>query len=234
MNPHLLAKIKTVDLEEIQRRKYKESLGLTAKHLLEYQDINAGTHLDIINALEAPTTRKLIVCPRGALKSTICNIAYPVWLLLNNPNLRILIDSEVFTNSKTFIREIKAQLESERLTSLFGRFKTDSLWNESSITIAQRTIPRKEPSIQASGIGATKVGQHYDVIIHDDMNSDKNSQTQEGRQKVINHYKLNQSILEPTGISVVVGTRYAENDLIGHILQHELEMDPCSPMEQFR
>jgi len=224
-----IAQIKESELEEVAKREYCKSLGLTAKHLLQYPDINLGTHGDILYALEMSSKRKLIVCPRGALKSTICDISYPIWLLLKNSNLRILIDSEVYSNSKTFLREIKAQLESERITSLFGRFRSDSNWTEGSITINQRTIARKEPSIQVSGIGAVKVGQHYDVIIMDDMNSNNNSQTKEGRQKVIDHYKLNMSILEPEGILVVVGTRYAENDLIGHILQNELEMNPCGP-----
>jgi hypothetical protein len=205
-------------------------LGLTAKYLLQYPDINKSTHSDIISALEAATTRKLVVCPRGSLKSTVCDISYPLWLLLNNADLRILIDSEVYSNSKTFLREIKSQLESERLTSLFGQFRGEQ-WTEGSITIKQRKTPSKEPSIQVSGIGAVKVGQHYDVIIMDDMNSNNNSQTKEGRQKVIDHYKLNMSILEPEGTLVVVGTRYAENDLICHILQNELGMDPCNPLE---
>jgi hypothetical protein len=225
-----LSQVRVDDLEEILRRRYRDSLGDTARSLLSYPDINAETHSDIIQSLEAGTRRKLIVCPRGALKSTLCDISYPIWLLLNNPNLRILIDSEIFSNSKTFLREIKAQLESERLVSLFGPFKSESNWTEASITIKQRTIARKEPSIQVSGIGAVKVGQHYDVIIMDDMNSNNNSATPEGRQKVIDHYKLNTSILEPDGTMVIVGTRYAENDLIGHVLQNELEIDPCSPM----
>lgn len=224
-----LSQVKVEDLEEIQRREYRKSLGLTAKYLLEYPDVNLATHGEIINALESKTKRKLIVCPRGSLKSTVCDISYPIWLLLSNPNLRILIDSEVYSNSKTFLREIKAQLESERVTSLFGKFKSDSNWTEGAVTINQRTIARKEPSIQCSGVGAIKVGMHFDVIIHDDMNSNKNSQTKEGRQKVIDHYRLNTSILEPDGTLVVVGTRYAEDDLIGHILQNELGIDPCSP-----
>jgi hypothetical protein len=225
-----LSQVTVNDLEEIQRREYRKSLGLTAKHLLGYPDINGHTHGDIIESLEADTKRKLIVCPRGSLKSTLCDISYPIWLLLKQPNLRILIDSEVFSNSKSFLREIKAHLESEKLVSLFGKFKSDQ-WTEGSITIAQRTIPKKEPTIQCSGVGAIKVGQHYDVIIMDDMNSNKNSQNKEVRQKVIDHYKLNISILEPDGILAVIGTRYAEDDVIGHILANELGIDACNPFE---
>lgn len=218
------------ELEDYLRNKYKSSLGATALQLLQYPDINKHTHLDIIEALESSTKRKLIVCPRGALKSTLCVISYSIWRIMRDPNIRILIDSEVYSNSKNFLREIKAHLESERLTSLFGKFRSDSNWTEGSITISQRTKVIKEGTITCSGVGAIKVGQHFDLIIGDDMNSNKNSLTQEGRQKVIDHYKLSTSILEPDGDIVIIGTRYAEDDLIGHILSQEIGLDACSPM----
>lgn len=208
---------------------YKNSLFATAKLLLGYKDVNVQTHGRIVDCLESDSTRKLIVCPRGALKSSLGVVAYSIWILLRNPNARILIDSEIYTNSKNFIREIKAHLETERLTQVFGQFKSDSNWTEGSITIRQRTHPYKESSITASGVGAVKVGQHFDYIICDDLNSNKNSLTDEGRKKVIAHYRLNLSILEPTGTMVVIGTRYASDDILGFILSNECGIDAFNP-----
>ena len=54
------------------------------------------------------------------------------------------------------------------------------------------------------------------------MNSPQNSNTPENREKVIDHYKYYQSILDPGGEVVIVGTRYHEQDLIGHVLQNEI------------
>lgn len=205
------------------RQKYNQSLYLTAKCLLGYRDITEYTHGDMINALQSDDLRKLIVMPRGTFKSSIGVVSYPIWLLNRNPDLRILIDSEVFSNSKNFLAEIKGHLVNRRLTSIYGEYRTgDSTWRQDAITIAQRRRNLKEPSIQCSGIGAVKVGQHYDVIICDDMNSDKNSATEDGRKKVIQHYRMNLSILEPNGIYVVIGTRYAADDLIGHIMANEI------------
>lgn len=201
---------------------YRDSLYLTCKDLLEYSDITHATHDGMIAALEAPTKRKLICVPRGCFKSSIGVVGYSIWTLLRNPNTRILIDSEVYENSKNFIREIRGKLELPRVTMLFGNFVSNQ-WAEGSITIAQRTKILKESSITASGISAGKTGQHYDVIINDDMNSFKNSQTQEQRQKIINHLKLNVSILEPGGIMVVIGTRYSSDDAIGWILENEIK-----------
>lgn len=200
---------------------YRRSLYLTSRGLLGFKDVNKETHGGIIKSLEGDTPRKLICVPRGCLKSSLACVAYPIWLLLRNPNLRILIDSELYTNSCTFLRQIKLNLESRSLETIFGRFKT-RVWNESEIIISQRNERLKEASITVGGIGTTKVGQHYDIIIGDDYNSPKNSNTPENAAKVVDHYKYNLSILEPTGEYVIIGTRYSESDLIGHILQNEL------------
>lgn len=211
-------------LQEILRSKYRNSLFLTSK-LLGYKDINYRTHGAVIESLEASSKRKLIVMPRGTLKSSLASVAYPIWLLLRNPNLRIMIDSEKYDNSKNFLREIKMHLQSEALISVFGTFKTESVWNEGEIIIAQRNKILKEASVVCSGVGVSRVGQHVDVLICDDMNSDKNSQTKEGCQKIVDHYRLNTSILEPTGTLIVIGTRYSENDLIQFILDNEVNLE---------
>lgn len=207
--------------QELQDQ-FKGSLSKTCRVLLGMKDVNKHTHKEMIDALESDTKRKLIVMPRGTLKSSIGVVGYSIWTLIKNPNARILIDSEVYTNSKNFLREIKAHLESPRLTMVFGSFKSDSNWTEGEITIAQRTHPYKESSITCGGIETVKVGQHYDLIIMDDLNSNNNSGTTEGCQKVIGHYRLNISILEPTGSMAIIGTRYSQSDLIQFILDNEV------------
>jgi len=94
-------------------------------------------------------------------------------------------------------------------------------WRDGEIQFSNRTKNLKEASVTAGGIGTTKVGQHFDVIIHDDMNSPNNTNSTENAKKVIEHFKYNTSILEPGGINVVIGTRYAANDLIGWIMDSQ-------------
>ncbi len=208
-------------LRSMKAEVFKQSLFLTAKHLLNYQDMVYRAHGDVVQALENNDKRKMIVMPRGSLKTSLCSVAFPIWTLLRNPNERILLDSELYTNSKNILREIKSHLENPTLVNLFGQFQTEP-WNEGEITIAQRRKVYKEASITAGGVGTTKVGQHYSMIIMDDMNSPANSATKEGREKVIDHYKYSFSLLEPDGVIVLVGTRYSSGDLIGHILENEI------------
>lgn len=190
-------------------------------HFIEFTDVNPQTHGEIIYTLESPETRKLITVPRGSLKSSIASIAYPIWLLARNPNLRILIDTEVYSNAVLYLRAIKTILKSERFMSVFGDWEGD-VWQEGSIVTSQRTKTYKEPSITCGGIGTVKVGLHFDVIIGDDYNSKENSKTRELAQKVIDHFRLNLNILDPHGIYLIIGTRYSEFDLIGFILRDVL------------
>lgn len=202
-----------------------ESLFFLANRLLNYKDVNHHTHDEVIQALEADTERKLIVMPRGSLKSSLSCVGYPIWSVVRNPNIRILLDSELYSNSTTFLREIKQHLSSEIFQILFGNLK-GPVWNESEIIVSTRTKTLKEATITCGGIGTVKVGQHYDLIIMDDLNSPNNSASKERAEDVINHYRYNLSILEPTGTMVIVGTRYSELDVIGHVLINELGIDP--------
>lgn len=200
---------------------YKNDLYHFAKYILGYKDITASSHSEMIRALESPQKRKIIVVPRGSFKSSLGSVAYPIWRLIRNPNERILLDSELYTNSKNFLREIKQHLESERFIEVFGSWRGDK-WDEGEIIISKRNKVLKEASITVGGVGTTKVGQHYSLIIGDDYNSPENSNTREKAQKVIDHYRYALNILEPDGEYAIIGTRYSENDLIGWLLREQL------------
>ncbi len=188
-----------------------------AKHFLGYKDLEWRVHGQFISVFESDAPRKLVVMPRGTFKSTLGSVAYPIWRLLRDPNLTILLDSELYSNSKNFIREIKGHLESERMTTFFGS-QVGAKWDEGEVIIASRKANRKEASVTAGGIGTTKVGQHFDLIIADDMNSPANSETPEKCQKVIDHVRMNMNILNPGGEYIFIGTRYSERDTLGFLL----------------
>jgi len=209
-------------LKAAQTHLFKKSLFATAKWLLGYSEITQRTHGEMIRVLEGPQKRKLIVMPRGTFKTSIAVVAYAIWRVIKDPNIRIVIDSELFTNSKRSLREISQHLQSDRLVELFGQFRGAGVWNESELLINQRTRTYKEATITCSGIGAQKTGQHYSLGILDDLNSPQNSATKEGREKVIQHMQYYQSILDPGGELVLVGTRYAVDDAIGWTLSHEI------------
>lgn len=213
--------LKTKESKEAWRRHFLSDFFEFSKHFLGYSDLSWKVHGQFISVFESDAPRKLVVMPRGTFKSTLGSVAYPIWRLLRDPNLTILLDSELYSNSKNFIREIKGHLESERMEELFGP-QVGSKWDEGEIILRTRTRNRKEASITVGGVGTTKVGQHYDKIIGDDYNSPQNSETPEKCQKVIDHVRYNLNILNPGGEYLFIGTRYAERDVIGFFLKDVL------------
>lgn len=210
---------------------YKESLYAFAKHQIGFKDLTPGCHGPMIQCLQRPSSRKMIVMPRGTMKTSIASVAYPLWLLTHNPNLRIMLDSEIYTNSKMRLREIKGILKTREWLDIWGDW-AGPLWSDGEIIISKRNKVFKEPSVFASGIGASKTGVHADVIIADDLNTPLNTNSPEMAEKVYQHYQYYTSILEPGGIIVLIGTRYAKNDVIGKVIDLELTNEQKENLKQ--
>lgn len=222
MSLALLEKLPHEDDRKEATRQILKSDIYSLTRFLGYDLVCPNVHSEIIHCLQSNKKRKILAVPRGTFKSTIGAITYPIYKLLNNVNERILIDSELYSNSVTYLRAIKNHLMDERMIELFGEFYTPTVWREDAILIKQRSANYKEPSISCGGIGTTKVGQHYSTIIGDDYNSPDNTASHERAKKVIDHYRYNLNILEPDGEYVIIGTRYSENDLIGWVLREIL------------
>lgn len=220
----LLEKIKSLDLPErnltardLLKRIYLSDFYLFSKYFLGYKDLEREVHGQFIKVFESSASKKIVVMPRGTFKSSLGSISYPQWRLFRNPNITSFLASELYTNSKNFLREIKAHLVSEKTTHIFGD-QVGLKWDEGEIILKTRTQNRKEASITVGGIETVKVGCHYDLIVCDDLNSPTNSDTPEKCQKVIDYVRYLLSVLNPGGELVLIGTRYSERDVIGFFL----------------
>jgi len=178
----------------------------------------------------------LALMPRGTLKSTVITIGFAIQWHLNFPEDRVLLDSETFTKSKAFLTEIKGHYQgNQKLRKLFyaihgimpdekkSREQPDGTetWSTEMIVLTCRSKARKEPSIDCAGIDVTKNGMHYDLILMDDLHSEKNSKTADQRQVVKDHYKLAFSLLDPGKSVAVIGTRWDDDDLYSAIIEEE-------------
>lgn len=206
------------------RKKANKNLYYFCKEILGYDLISPKPHQELATFLQKEKNpKKLILLPRGAFKSTVITVGYAMWKLMNNPNERILISSETYAQSKTFLSAIKSHIEeNDTFKAIYGdQKKADSVWRQEEITVAGRTKVAREASISVSGVGQTRVGMHYDTIILDDVVSNNNINTPEQIKKIIDHYRLLLSILDPGKELIIVGTRYSFADLYGHILEEE-------------
>jgi predicted phage terminase large subunit-like protein len=209
-----------------------DSLFDFAKVVLGYDLIEEDVHYDLCEFMcdrytdynEPIKKWKLVLMPRLTFKTTICLESFAIQQIVLNPNIRILIATENFSNSKMYLSKIKKIFESnELLRSLYGDFVAISGWREDYITVSQRTIPQKEPTIMCGGVDKTITGFHYDLILADDLVTPNNIGTIDQINKVINYYKDFNNLLEKInpGKVIVIGTRWNFNDLYQHIIDNE-------------
>jgi len=170
------------------------------------------------------TKKGIILLPRGHLKTTEVTIGWTIQQLVNNPDSRVFITNERLDNSKSFLREIKTHFEkNQHFRFLYGNWVNDeSKWTETQIIITARTKNMKEPTIQVGSLDTSLVSQHYDIIIADDLVSRVNVGTKEQMDKVKQYWKDLQSLLEPGGIIIDIGTRWAMDDLHGWLLGNSI------------
>ena len=203
-----------------------------ARVVLGYDLIEEAVHYDLCEFMcdrytdygEPVKKWKLVLMPRLTFKSTLCLEAFAIQQIILNPNIRILITTENFSNSKFYLSKIKKTFESnELLKSLYGNFVSTVGWREDYITVSQRTVNSKEPTIMCGGVDKTITGFHYDLIIADDIVTPNNIGTIDQINKVINYYKDFNNLLDKVnpGRVIVIGTRWNFNDLYQHIIDNE-------------
>jgi len=123
--------------------------------------------------------------------------------------------------SRTFLREIKEQLENSKLKYLYGPF-VSAKWNEDEIIVRQRSKALKEPTIKTTGLEAEQTGGHYDLIILDDLTGLQNSATPEQREKTKRFRRSMINLLNPNrGVLIEVGTRWHLDDTFSEIFEKE-------------
>jgi len=99
-----------------KRGLYLRSPYLLARDLLGYDGF-CDTQLEWddfirsqINPKSLNNFKGLFLFPREVYKTTYFSITFPIWLLINNPNLSILLCNEIYGNAISFLREIKGHL----------------------------------------------------------------------------------------------------------------------------
>lgn len=161
------------------------------------------------NKWDIPPDSSLLKFPRGTLKSTLV-IAYIMWRVYRNPNITILHCTNVRELSESFIRELRAYFEDEYLLGAVWNLRphirgnmipdldrtnrraySDEneakdrkvVWSNYQLQLV-RDIKCKEPTIMSTSAKAKSTGQHYNLIIMDDVVDMENSETEVKNKKV--------------------------------------------------
>lgn len=214
--------------------KCEGDLRFLCKYILGMADWYDPLHNDLERILKLPNPQKLILMPRGHLKSSVVTVGWVIQQILKNPNIRILLTNAVWQRTREFLGQIQGLLTDKSiLSTIYGSFDgPGSKFTQDEITIAQRTIGTvKEPTITTAGVETALTGGHYDIIMHDDLVEENNIGTKEQIQKIIRFYQNSLDLLDPGGKLIVIGTRWAMGDLYGHIIENEMGTINGKPIE---
>lgn len=218
------------------RLKAKSNLYFLAKAVLGFDWLVPHIHLPLCEMLQDRSNkRSRIVLPRGWLKSTVGSIAWPIFEAIRNPNIRCLIAQNTYKNATKKLSVIKQQFESNALLrALFPEILPNTgkgaTWRADALELT-RSKPNAESTFEAAGTMTKVTSRHYDIIIEDDTVAPDLDDLTSGNvlpspmdiERAIGWHRLVPPLLVDMQESwnVLIGTRWAENDLISWNEKHE-------------
>lgn len=169
--------------------------------------------IDIARTVVNPKNKKFILQAfRGIGKSFIL-CAYVVWLLWNNPQLKVLIVSASKERADANSIFIKNIIE---LLPFLSEMKPRQGQRDSVISFdVGLATPDHSPSVKSVGITGQLTGSRADIILADDVEIPSNSATQGTREKLWTRVQEFAALLKPLDTSRVIylGTPQTEMTL---------------------
>jgi len=179
--------------------------------------------------------RAVILAPIEHGKTTVLSVAFPLWVLGNNPNARIGLVSETHSQAARPLAAIREYIvQNQRLHQVFPWLKpaggAREKWTDSEILVERPSL-EKDPSIIALGVLGPLLGARLDLAILDDTVGWENSLTAAQRGKLVDWFRSTLvGRIVAGGKVIVVGTPWHPEDLL-HVLagsgEYELLRDPA-------
>lgn len=189
-------------------------------------------HGELCRFLEGPSRKKLILWARGHVKSNIITVGHTLLQMARNPDTRTLIGSHTEPDTRKFLSLIANQIYTgtggrvSKFSKVYPEIRPalkrgkPARWNDQQLLI-DRDTTFVDPSVDTASLDGPVTGSHYSVIKLDDLINEKNTANATLIAKAEVFHAQCQSLLDPGGEEYVIGTRYAYDDLYGHILDDE-------------
>lgn len=175
---------------------------------------------------EAPVwQRMMLMAPRNHSKTTVFSVAYPIWRIFRDCNVRIVLVSNTSGQAESFLRQISTTLEQdERLRKVFGQIipTMPERWNAKEIIVNRTRLDLKDPTISTVGTGGAILSKRADLVICDDILNPSNTKTTAQREQVRAwFYEVLFPVLEPEkGQMLVVGTAWHLEDMYHQLMRN--------------
>ena len=199
-------------------RKLTVKESIVAEHVKYISDVLMHVTLN-----DKYYNRACVSQPPRTAKSSLITLSYPFWLILNEPDTNIVIVNNTQTLAENF---------GIRLRQLFIDYKDLLAWNNIKLSDTKHSNSffmfedmegrLYDGSIKLMGTGGTITGQNVDVLICDDLVKGFSDVTPTLLDKKIEWFKsIILQRLEPHSKLIILGTRWASNDVIGYLQENQ-------------
>src|SRR5215213_1005233 len=97
---------------DAQRKYVKENFWEFTKEVMRWKDLYEPLHKAMCDFVQDNWEKKrLMLIPRGHLKSSVITVSYALWHIAKNPKVRILIVNGTYPLAATFLSQIKDHLQ---------------------------------------------------------------------------------------------------------------------------
>lgn len=192
---------------------------------LRYSDYVDAPHIkeiaDRLTELYLGVNKKhlcLSIAPRHS-KSSIVTLAFPLWLIFQNPDLKILIVNAEASLSENF--GIRLREFVKEYGEVFDIYLSDVKHSSTHIKFEDKNGRLYKGSIRLTGASGSITGQDADILILDDIYKGFSDITPTLLDKKIEWFKT--MILqrkEPQTKLLILHTRWASNDLQGYLMEN--------------
>ena len=159
----------------------------------------------------------MILTPRDTLKSTVLQ-AFVLWLIVKNPDVRILLYGEVHEQAQKRLAVIKRVLQTcETFRDIYGNLdgsKRGLPWNENLFVSGNRkNTAIREGTVETAGLDVVVNSRHFDWIFPDDLHSEKNTKSKDQIEAVKEKVQLLMPLKSKGGKICVAGVFWNDADV---------------------
>lgn len=175
-------------------------------------------------------SHQLVLLPRDHQKSAMA--AYlAAWEITRNPCIRILYISSTANLAVKQLKFIKDIITSDIYRSYWPEMVNvdegrREKWTETEVSVdhpLRKAEVIRDPTVFTAGLTTAIVGLHCDLAIMDDVVTNHNAYTEDGREKTKQQYSLLSSIEAGDARELIVGTRYHPKDLYNDVVSMEVD-----------